>query len=301
MKATSILLCAALAAGLLPPGPAAAQQTPVLRDPSRVLVIAHRGCVGEAPEVSVASIHACVGKDIDGIELDIRKTRDGVLVSIHDDTVDRTTDGSGRVDGMTLEEIRRLRLRRGNGGAYAVVTDEPVPTLEDMLRAAREAGFIVHLDIKDATHAEVAAVVQRLGMAGRASAWISGAPAAAHQPDPRVGEVLAIIPRIQECPPSEHPACRSGALDDLEGFAAYRPAGYFLWYRSTPAFFQRFNAAARVPETRVATETLWEIDNLPTPQRHARYRELRALGATLFLTDKPADMARVLRGQGGEG
>src|SRR5690606_26246675 len=99
-----------LLASLLLPVVALAQQTPAqkLRDAGKVLVIAHRGCVGEAPEVSVASIQACAGKGIDGIELDIRKTRDGVLVSIHDDTVDRTTNGTGKVAEMTLAQISQL-------------------------------------------------------------------------------------------------------------------------------------------------------------------------------------------------
>ena len=82
-----------------------------LRDLDRVLVIAHRGCVGPAPEVSVASIHACAGKGIDGIELDIRKSKDGVLVSIHDATLERTTNGKGRVADHTADELRQLRLR----------------------------------------------------------------------------------------------------------------------------------------------------------------------------------------------
>lgn len=266
-----------------------------LRDPSQVLVLAHRGCVGEAPEVSVASIHACAGKGIDGIELDIRKSRDGVLVAIHDATLDRTTNGSGRVVDHTAAELRRLRLRRGNGGPDVVVTDEPLPTLEEMLLAARGHGFIVHLDIKDASHAEVAALVERLGMQGQGIAWVTGRPGDGHQPDPADVRALAIVPRIQACPEGAAASCRSSDLADLAGFARYNPAGYFLWYRATPEYFDAFNAAPRPPGTRLTTETLWGIDSLPTPQRHAGYRRLLAAGATLFLTDKPEDLVAFLQ------
>lgn len=269
------------------PGTPPAQK---LRDASRVLVIAHRGCVGEAPEVSVASIHACVGKGIDGIELDIRKSKDGVMVSIHDATLERTTNGTGRVADHTAEELRKLRLRRGNGGPSVVVTDEPLPTLEEMLLAARQHGFIVHLDIKAATHAEVAELVKRLGMEGQTTAWVTGSPDDSRQPDAAVGDVLAIVPRIQDCPEGAPETCRPSDLKDLMGFAKYNPAGYFLWYRSTPEFFAAFNATKRPEGSRLATETLWEIDHLPLPQRHAEYRRLLDAGASMFLTDKPQDM-----------
>lgn len=291
------LLSLAGAAGAQP----AAMDGPAqkLRDPNQVLVIAHRGCVGPAPEVSVASIHACAGKGIDGIELDIRKSKDGVLVSIHDTTLERTTNGKGRVADHTAEELRKLRLRRGNGGPSVVVTDEPLPTLEEMLLAARQHGFVVHLDIKDATHAEVAAMMRRLGMEGHGTAWVTGSPGDAHQPDPSVGESLAIVARIQDCPEGSPASCRPNDLSDLMGFAPYNPAGYFLWYRATPEFFAAFNAAKRPPGTRLTTETLWEIDSLPTAQRHAQYRRLLDAGATLFLTDRPEDIVTFMRNQTG--
>jgi glycerophosphoryl diester phosphodiesterase len=265
-----------------------------LRDTSRVLVIAHRGCVGEAPEVSVASIHACADKGIDGIELDIRKSKDGALVSIHDATLDRTTNGTGRVADFTSEELRKLRLRRGNGGPSVVVTDEPLPTLEEMLLAAKQHGLIVHLDIKAATHAEVAELVRKVGMQGQTTAWVTGSPDDSRQPDAGVADALAIVPRIQDCPADAPATCRPSDLGQLMGFAKYNPAGYFLWYRSTPEYFAAFNAAKRPEGTRLTTETLWEIDSLPLAQRHAEYRRLLDAGATLFLTDKPSDMVDFL-------
>jgi len=291
---------AVLASGLLHAGIATAHAAPgdgpaqKLRDPSRVLVIAHRGCVGEVPEVSVASVHACAGKGIDGIELDIRKSSDGVLVAIHDATLDRTTNGTGRVADHTAEELRALRLRRGNGGPGVVVTAEHLPTLEEMLLAAREHGFIVHLDIKDATHAEVAAVVEKLGMQGQGIAWVTGSPDDAHQPDPADVRSLAIVARIQDCPEGAPASCRANDMQDLMGFARYDPVGYFLWYRATPEFFDAFNAAQRPQGTRLTTETLWEIDNLPTAQWHAEIRRLLDAGATMFLTDRPGEMVEFL-------
>lgn len=291
------LACLALAGVLAQATPAHARQTPAeaLRDPSTLMVIAHRGCVGDAPEVSLASIHACDGAGIQGIELDVRRSRDGHLVAIHDATVDRTTNGSGKVAEMDLADIRRLRLRVGYGGPNVPVTDEPVPTVDEMLRLAKDKGYVVHLDIKAASYREVADAVAAAGMAGQATAWISGRPDDPDQVDPALGEVLALVPRIQACGEGSPANCRPNSPADLMGFARFRPAGYFLWYRATPADFRAFQATPRPPGTRLTTETLWTVDNLPRPERQARYRELRELGADMFLTDRPAELAAFLR------
>src|SRR5690606_39158632 len=128
-------------------------------------------------------------------------------------------------------------------------------------------------------------------------AWLGGAPDDAHQPDPGVGQVLAIVPRIQDCPEGAPRTCEPTDLDNLSGFAKYNPAGYFLSFRSTPEFFSRVNAAERPEVTRLCTETLWCIDDLAAPERHARYRRLLEVGATMFLTDKPEDMVAFMRGE----
>lgn len=270
---------------------AATDSTPLLRDASRLIVVAHRGCVGEAPEVSIASIHACAGKGINAVEMDVRTSKDGHLVAIHDATVDRTTDGQGKVAEMTLAQLQALRLRRGNGGKSVVVTDEHLPTLREMLLAARQHDFIVHLDIKQADYASVASLVDELGLRGKTTVWITGLPGNPAHPDPGLGKVLGVVPRIQECPPAAGAGCKAAPLETMGGFAAYDPPGYFLWFRSTPEFLAGFHTTPRAAGARLMTETLWEIDNLPTPQRHKRYSELLEQGASYFITDKPADMA----------
>lgn len=287
-------------AALASAGSAAAQDAVAdrLRDPGQVIVVAHRGCVGQAPEVSIASIHACAGKGIHAVEMDVRTSRDGQLVAIHDATVERTTDGQGAVAEMSLAELQQLRLRRGNGGKSVVVTDQVLPTLRDMLLAARQHGFIVHLDIKQASYAAVAALVDELGMRGHTTVWVTGKPGDATHPDPALSQVVGVVPRIQVCPPSRGPGCKSAPLDSMMGFAAYNPPGYFLWYLTTEEQYRQFHATPKVAGARLMTETLWEIDNLPMPQRHQRYRQLREWGATYFITDKPAEMAALFGGQG---
>jgi glycerophosphoryl diester phosphodiesterase len=73
----------------------------------RVVVIAHRAAHEEAPENSLAAIRAAITAGCDYVEMDVRGTKDGALVLMHDGAVNRTTDGSGEVAAMTLEEGAR--------------------------------------------------------------------------------------------------------------------------------------------------------------------------------------------------
>src|SRR5208282_1627382 len=73
-----------------------------------LLNIGHRGASGRFPENTLSSFRAAIEAGADMCELDVQMTRDGVAVVIHDDTVDRTTDGHGAVAAMTLAELKRL-------------------------------------------------------------------------------------------------------------------------------------------------------------------------------------------------
>jgi glycerophosphoryl diester phosphodiesterase len=94
--------------------------------------IAHRGASGQglAPENTLASFEKAIEVGVDAIEIDVHLTADNQVVVIHDRTVDRTTDGSGPVDTMTLNEIRELSA----GGWYdASFADQKILTLEETL------------------------------------------------------------------------------------------------------------------------------------------------------------------------
>lgn len=291
MTAAALLLATQLQAAATTPA-----QT--LRDTSatpQLLVIAHRTCWGEAPEVSLSGIRACDGTGIDGIEIDVRKTRDGALVLIHDTTVDRTTNGTGTVADMSLDEIRALRLRRGAGGRNVVVTDDRVPTLEEGLLAAR-GRYIVHLDLKTATHADVAPVLERLGMQQQATAWVRGSAAeAAQQVDPQLGDIIAIVPIVEACGPGSPPACRTVPLSTLQEFAPFQPAGYFFNANASFDFIRQAHASPRVPGSRITAESLWQIDNEPGDIRHTKWRAMVDAGVSMILTDHPEDLVNMLQ------
>ncbi|ALU89864.1 glycerophosphoryl diester phosphodiesterase protein [Herbaspirillum rubrisubalbicans M1] len=114
-----------------------------------VLVSSHRSCWTETSENSLDGIRRCIAEGIDIGEIDVRTTRDGALVLMHDETVDRTTDGQGAVADLSLAQIRSLRLRAHGGGHKAALTARRIPTLQEALAAAR-GRILLNLDVKAA-------------------------------------------------------------------------------------------------------------------------------------------------------
>lgn len=115
-----------------------------------VFAIAHRGLVTEAPENSLGAIEAAIRRGCHLVELDVRRTRDGVYVLLHDATLDRTTTGGGRITSVNLEDVSRLRLLHHDLRR----TEELVPTLVDAARFA--AGrILLQLDPKDVSFREL--------------------------------------------------------------------------------------------------------------------------------------------------
>lgn len=121
--------------------------------PARTLDVAHRGASVAAPENTLAAVRAAAALGADMVEVDVRRTRDGALVLVHDATLTRTTDaarvlpsrGPWRVGDLTLAEVRRLDA----GGAHSPVhAGEPVPTLTDVLDLAGDLGLGVQLELK---------------------------------------------------------------------------------------------------------------------------------------------------------
>lgn len=97
---------------------------------NRPLIIAHRGAKAYAPENTMASFNFAAEVNADGVEFDIKLTKDGHIIIIHDLTVDRTTDGSGKVKDFTLAELKKLDAGKFFSEQYA---GEEIPTLSDVL------------------------------------------------------------------------------------------------------------------------------------------------------------------------
>lgn len=127
---------------------------------TKILTCAHRSNNGELPENSISAINKAIAEGIAMVEIDIRKTRDGELVLMHDATIDRTTDGTGNVSDYTLQDIQKFKLYSDNG----VLSNEKVPSLKEVLAVARGKVYI-DLDISNKVSFEtIYPIVKQFGM-----------------------------------------------------------------------------------------------------------------------------------------
>ncbi|MBD8388586.1 glycerophosphodiester phosphodiesterase family protein [Dysgonomonas sp. BGC7] len=136
-------------------------------DRNKVWIIAHRANTGDKsiPENSMAAIEASIlNTDVlNFVEVDPRTTKDGVMILMHDETVDRTTNGTGKVKDLTYEEIQKLKLKLDDG----TVTSHSVPSLYDVFMKARGKVFI-NLDfINKVAPKEIYELVRNCGMLDR--------------------------------------------------------------------------------------------------------------------------------------
>lgn len=151
----------------------------------RPLVISHAACGGHAPENTLAGIRKALDFGVDGIEIDVQASSDGVPVLMHDLTVDRTTDGSGKVASMSLEELRTLDTG-----------DEPVPTLDDVLALTIGKALLV-IEVKQpGIEEEIAEVVRKRDALSDVMVWsfYPDVLEAMRRVEPRLPGALLIAP-----------------------------------------------------------------------------------------------------------
>lgn len=133
------------------------------KNPDKVWVMAHRSHTQDhgIPENSVSAVLAAIADGADVIETDTQITVDGYVVISHDESIDKHTDGTGKITNMSLSSIQACHLKDRDGN----VTSEAMPTLEEFLRAARGKVY-VNLDYSSRTASteSVFKVVEKLGM-----------------------------------------------------------------------------------------------------------------------------------------
>ena len=248
-------------------------------------VIAHRGGRGLWPENTLYAFERAEALGVDVIEMDLRATVDGVIVAMHDSTVDRTTNGSGRINRMTVAEVRKLdagyRFQNASGQFPFRGQGLTVPTLEEVLSRFRQARL--NIEIKGFTP-ELAAGLCRIIQEKEAT-----------------NRVL-VASFSHDAMSAFRQACTSVATSATwrEGMTLYQLSRLHLAsiYRS-PA------VALQVPETfgkrRVLEPQLLELANainikvqVWTVNEETEMKRLLDLGAQGILTDYPDRLLRLL-------
>ena len=110
-----------------------------------MFIIGHRGASGHAPENTLAAFKKAIALGATFIETDLQLSRDARFVAIHDDTLDRTTNGQGKVHDQTLAALRRFDAGSWFGSDY---TGERIPTLEEILEFSKKNDIVFYLELK---------------------------------------------------------------------------------------------------------------------------------------------------------
>ncbi len=125
------------------------------------LVVAHRGASSLAPENTMAAVRKALELNVDIIEIDVHRSYDGELVVIHDDTVNRTTSGKGRVKDFTLDELKKLDAGRWFKLSF---WGERIPTLREVLEETKDKTVLL-IELKgERTEVRTVELVRELGM-----------------------------------------------------------------------------------------------------------------------------------------
>ena len=127
-------------------------------DGSSVIVVAHRADWRNFPENSLEAIQSSIEMGVDMLEIDVQRTKDGVLILMHDHNLDRTTTGTGNIADTNWEDIAKLNLKDHQGN----VTAYKVPKLEDALLACKDR-IMINLDKADRYFDEVFEMLERTG------------------------------------------------------------------------------------------------------------------------------------------
>lgn len=135
-------------------------------------IYGHRGDKGNYPENTLLGFQRAIEKGVDGLELDVHLTKDGEVVVIHDETLDRTTDGTGWIKDLTLKEIKQYSAGRPftHFSAYDVSwVNEKVPTLSEVLQFIKPYPVELNIELKTSIipyigiEEKVLAIVEQLG------------------------------------------------------------------------------------------------------------------------------------------
>ncbi|MGI9590990.1 MAG: glycerophosphodiester phosphodiesterase [Myxococcota bacterium] len=255
------------------------------------LVIGHRGCAGEVPENTLASFEAGLAAGAVVLESDVHLTRDGVPVLIHDDGVDRVTQGTGRVAELDLDELQRLDA----GHRFELAGGHPfrgqglkIPTLSEALE--RFPGTRFNLELKEEVPGIVDRSVATIAAAGAAERTLLNSEngAVMQEIDDVVAETAVPVARGASRPDvlAFLRAALDGAPPPAGPMALQVPAAH----EGSPLVTEAFVSHAHRHDIQVHVWTINEPDEMT---------RLLDLGVDGLVTDFPRRLADLLRTRSG--
>jgi glycerophosphoryl diester phosphodiesterase len=260
----------------------------------RVLVISHRGDWRNYPENSIPAIESVIRMGVDIMELDLKLTKDSVIVLSHDKTLDRTTNGKGNISDWYYSDIEKLCLKRAHG----VVTDSVrMPTLKQALLTCKDR-IVVNIDQGYEYYDLVLRITEELGVTDQI--LIKG-----KRPAKDVEEKLAVHKKnMMYMPIIDIQKSQGRKLFDEYIDNNIVPLAYeFCWDKMTPEVKVSL-MRAKSQGAKIWVNTLWGSlcggldDDAALEKGTCVYQNVLDLGATMIQTDRPELLIKFLHKKG---
>ncbi|MDM1296262.1 glycerophosphodiester phosphodiesterase family protein [Sphingobacterium sp. N143] len=248
--------------------------------PGKKIISGHRGTIENGlPENSIAAFEAVLKHTAAIFEIDPRYTKDSVAVLLHDATLDRTTNGTGKVSDHTWAELKKLKLRDHTGR----VTQYRINTLQEVIEWAK-GKTILNLDKKDLPPAKTAEIIRKNNAYGWVWVTVHNVEQAKYYLDQNATQYLSMHIKDQ------------AALDKFKKSGL--PYDRMIVYigpeiiASNQAMYQFFNSKGVM----CMISTAPSYDKLSTKEQRAeRYRAVFADGASILESDLPIEVSKAIR------
>ena len=247
-------------------------------EPPRPLVVGHRGLMNLAPECTLAAFRGCVAMRC-GFEFDVRRTKDGQLVCLHDPTLDRTTNGRGNLADLNFAEVRKLDAGSRFDPAFH---SERIPSIDEIFALIAEQSHgqgLFAVDLKEAGDgledrlvrlAEARKILDRLLFIGLTI----------ESPDVRS--------RLKKASPQAPTARLAATSEEITSVLADKDSDWvYVRVLPTPDDIRRIHSAGK---------RIFIAGPLVAGAEPANWKKATDLGIDAILTDHPLDLAKQLRG-----
>lgn len=252
------------------------QQVFFAKNSSKVLVAAHRAAHNFAPENSLLAVKNAIKEGVDIIEIDIKTSKDGVPMIMHDGTIDRTTNGSGKLESFTYEELRKLRLKNADG----TLSNYQIPTLEEVFELAK-GQILIDLDLKLKNIRPVIEVVQKTEMQTQVFFFDSD---------------YSVLKKIKRIDPSLYLMPRTySAKHVAKAVRIFNPVIVHI----DPSFYTKTLVdELKAKNVRVWINAFGDIDKSLSEGSTSQFKEFLNKGANVVQTDQPEKMLKALKAEG---
>lgn len=254
-----------------------------------VLVVAHRGDWRNTPENSVQALKNCIEMGVDIVEIDLKMTKDSVLVLMHDKTIDRTMSGKGNVNDFTLDSLKKLTLKSAHGGP----TKHLIPTFEEYMLEAK-GKMVINIDKCYPYYKQVVEVLNRTGTL-RQVIMNSEKNLVENKKD--YGELLSQIPLKPVVDVNKI------SVAEVEDYIQFRPKIIEVVFSNDTSRFIQHSELIKENKIKIYMNSLWAAlcasheDDIAVEQNNPKdsWDWLIQHGATIIQTDRPKELLMYLR------